>query len=171
MVFYRFYNGKRYYYFNGVLRRFRERVDKDITRDELVSVLKRIDFPIMDVVEARDGMRKVVGYYNVDLIEEWISSRKGSLLDKLREKREYDSGKCLRYFKQKPKLPAYSGRTGEEIEREHEERRKREMERRKAEMERRLREIEDEERRSPEEDMEKVSDELLRQDDVYYEDK
>ena len=131
MVFYKFHNGKRYYYFNGVLKRFRERVDKNITKDELISVLKRIDFPIMDVVEIKDGMKKVVGYYNVDLIEEWINSRKGSILDKLREKREYDSGKYLQYFKQKPKLPIYDNRTQEEIEKEYEEKRKMEMERRK----------------------------------------
>lgn len=167
MVFYKFHNGKRYYYFNGVLKRFRERVDSNITKDELISVLKRIDFPILGIVEVKDGMKKVVGYYSVDLIEEYINSKKSLLLDKLREKREYDSGKYAMMFrKQKP--PVYDNRTEEEIEAEYQEKRKKEMEKRKTEMLKRLEAEEEKERKSPEEDMDKVSDELLKKDDVYY---
>ena len=42
------------------------------------------------------------------------------------------------------------------------------MEKRKAEMLKRIEAEEAEARKSPEEDMDKVSDELLRKDDVYY---
>ena len=167
MTFYKFYNGKRYYYFNGVLKRFRERVDKNITKDELISVLKRIDFPIMDIVEVKDGMKKVVGYYNVDLIENWLDSKKEVLVSKLREKREYDSGKYKDWFINRQK-PVYDNRTEEEIEADLEEKRKVAMEKRKAEMLKRIEAEEAEARKSPEEDMDKVSDELLRKDDVYY---
>ena len=99
MVFYTFHNGKKYYRFNGVMKRFRERIDSNITDGELVSLLKRIDFPIVDFVEAKDGMKKVIGYYDVDLIEEWINTKPEKLREKLKEKREYDSGKYIQYFK------------------------------------------------------------------------
>lgn len=168
MIFFKFYNGKKFYYFNGVLKRFRERVDENMTDDELKYILKKINFPILGVTETKNGKRKLVGYYNVNLIEEWINSRKDELEEKLREKRRYDSGALERFFRDSPKKITHDYRSEEEIRRDCDERNKREMEKRRAEILRKLAEIEKKERRIPDEDMENVSDELLRQSDVGY---
>lgn len=177
MTSYIIYNNKPHYYFNGVLKRFRESVDPNITKDELTSVLNKMGFPIVSKVEKDGDRMKVYGLYDSNMIESWINGRKSEIIGKLQERREYDAKVAAMKIQQmgKKQKTEFDNRSMDEIQAEWEkkdqERKKRyeEMMRRKLEAE--MRERDEKERENPEENMEKVSDELLRNDDVYYEGK
>ena len=101
MIKYQYYKGKKYYYFNGVLSRFRESVDDKITKEELIYTLHMIKFPIISVPKKEGGKIKMIGYYNANLIELWIRSKKESLIEKIEEKRAYDSDEYTLWLKSK----------------------------------------------------------------------
>ena len=177
MTGYTIYNGKPHYWRRGVAKRFRETIDPNFTDSEFTSVLNKMRFPIVSYVEKSGDKMKAYGLYDSNLIESWIKNRKSEILDKLRERREYDAKVAAMKIQQmgKKQKTEFDNRSMDEIQAEWEkkdqERKKRyeEMMRRKLEAE--MRERDEKERENPEENMEKVSDELLRNDDVYYEGK
>lgn len=177
MTGYTIYNGKPHYWRRGVAKRFRETIDPNFTDSEVTSVLNKMRFPIVSYVEKSGDKMKVYGLYDSNLIESWIKNRKSEILDKLRERREYDAKVAAMKIQQmgKKQKTEFDNRSMDEIQAEWEkkdqERKKRyeEMMRRKLEAE--MKERDEKERENPEENMDKVSDELLRNDDVYYEGK
>lgn len=177
MAGYTIYNGKPHYWRTGVAKRFRETIDPNFTDDEVTSVLGKMRFPIVSKVEDRGGKTKIYGLYDTNLIEDWIATRKGEIREKLKEKREYDARteamKILGQGKM-PKTvrdPRSAEETEAEWERKAQERRGKREEEMRRKMEAEMKAQEEKERENPEENMERVSDELLRNDDVYYEDK
>lgn len=171
MVYYRYIGGKPHYYFNGVLKRFRESVDRNTTKDELVSVLQKIRFPIEHTIETVNGRKKVTGFYNSTLVEDWIRNRKQELVAKLEERRSYDIGKISSSIGKKRK-PVYDDRDERQIREDDIEAVRKENEARKAAMRKRMEDeiarMASEEDGIPGEDMDTVSDELLKKDDVSY---
>ena len=160
MVFYENYNGRQYCWFNEVLKRFREVIDKHITKDELTSILRKLEFPIKGRIKTnKDGSQTLAGIYDIHVMESWLHSpsQVKRIKEALQQKRDYDMMDVESWIKQIQKTPVYDNRTQEEIEAAYAEERKAAMRKRiEAELSK-LDKIEDE-------DMEIVSQKLIDQD-------
>jgi len=165
----------------GVVSRFNEVTGENAKRDEIADVVRMTDprFPIMEY-NYRDakGNRRKAFYYNKYMIDDLILLKKDKMVENLHKLRNSSANKTANWIKNvgKNRISPLDWEDPEEvwsrenkrIKRENAEREKR---RRESEILRRQEEMEAElrrERMNPEEDMDYVSDELLRNDDVYY---
>ena len=165
-------NGVRYYRFPEVISLFRERIDPNISKEEINYILDQLKFHRGRGWAYREGEKTPCSIYNPYKIKELLTSGKSLVLDKLSEKRSFEILLKVGAFNRNKTVDM--GKSDEELAEIAEKNRQRNHERYEAErkerekaMRRYLADMERKERRSPYEDMDYVSDELLRNDDVY----
>ena len=149
-----------YLYISGVTTYLRKYVKSDITEDEAGIIMRMIDFPIKsESYTKKDGSNGIRGRYHKGKLlsilgdKDRVSKMRDQIMMRREQKDKMESDKLKNDIR-------HDNRTQDEIEAE-------EIEKRKEIMRKRIEDEDMKDRENPEENMEKVSNELLKQDGAY----
>lgn len=71
-----YFNGRDYYYFNGVKSYFRKMLkDNEITKDEILYVLNKKKFPRKSIISNSTLGQKVIGIYDKSVLHSYFNSK------------------------------------------------------------------------------------------------